>query len=59
MHKSKLPNFPHMLWAIPASWLGLVILFAILGGLFKFVVVPLLLIGFVVVAVMYLKKKSA
>lgn len=59
VNKSKLPNWPYMLLAIPASWIGLVILSAILGGLFKLVVVPLLVIGFIVVAAMYLKKKSA
>ena len=57
VNKSKLPNWPHMAWAIPVSWIGLAILFWILGATFKFAVVPLLLIGAVVAVVMYLKKK--
>ncbi|MDP3026650.1 MAG: hypothetical protein Q8N63_03000 [Nanoarchaeota archaeon] len=55
VNKTKIPN-RYIPWAILASWIALAVLFAILGGLFRFVIVPLLIVGIIAVAWMYLKK---
>ena len=57
VNKRNLSN-KSMVWIIPLVWIGLGILFWLLGGLFKLVIVPLIIIGFIVAVVMYLKKEG-
>ena len=47
LNKSKLPNIPHMLWAIPASWVGLIVVFWLFGALFKLIVGAAIIVGII------------
>jgi len=57
INKTKMSNL-NMIWLIPASWIGLGILFGVLGALFKWVALPILIVGGIVVGLMYAKKET-
>ena len=57
VNKAKISNY-YIPLAILASWIGIAVLFASLEGLFKVVIVPLLVAGVVVAVWMYLKKEA-
>lgn len=59
LNRSKLPNWPHMVWAIPASWIALAILFWFLGGLFKVAMALVILAAIGLVVYVYMKKPAA